>query len=90
MFQTETKECSYLFNWLTPAACPVSNSKHGNCKVEHPAYNHVFDLSKISNREVSVNSAKFIISTCGKTKCGDYGACLQSGENELARFSLTY
>ena len=80
MFQTETKECGYIFNWLTPAACPKLNRDGTNCKVEEPIFKHLFDFSKVPVREISVQSSKFIINTCGTTECGNFGACLKSGK----------
>lgn len=56
------------------------NTEGGNCKVEDPVYKHVFDLSKIPVREITVNSSKFLINACGKTECGNFGACLKSGK----------
>ena len=80
VFQTETKECGYIFNWLTPSACPRVSTEHGSCKVEDPVFKHVFDLSKITTRQIIVNKTTFILNPCGNTECGKTtGACLKSG-----------
>eukprot|EP00795_Rhopilema_esculentum_P017105 gene17105-8622_t len=80
VFLTETKECGYIFNWLTPSACPRINDAGSSCKVEDNVFNHVFDLSDLPEKQVIVNGSKFALRPCGKTKCGDFGACLMSGK----------
>ncbi|XP_041951218.1 cation-independent mannose-6-phosphate receptor-like isoform X1 [Alosa sapidissima] len=42
------EDCSYTFWWPTAAACPLSASHHGDCRVTNPATGHVFDLNSLN------------------------------------------
>eukprot|EP00794_Sanderia_malayensis_P000415 gene415-1051_t len=65
VFQTETNACGYIFNWLTPSACPRMTSAGSHCKVEDSVFKHMFDLSKLQSTTVSVGSNKFVVNPCG-------------------------
>ncbi|XP_062406227.1 cation-independent mannose-6-phosphate receptor [Sardina pilchardus] len=48
MFMLAQEECAYTFYWPTAAACPLSASEHGECRVTNPATGHEFDLNSLS------------------------------------------
>ncbi|XP_052442128.1 cation-independent mannose-6-phosphate receptor [Carassius gibelio] len=45
---TALEDCVYSFVWFTAAACPLSSTEHGDCKVTNPATGHLFDLNPLS------------------------------------------
>ncbi|CAH2252953.1 cation-independent mannose-6-phosphate receptor [Pelobates cultripes] len=48
--------CEYVFFWRTPEACPVQVAEGENCQVQHPKYNHIFDLKALGDKDVEVKS----------------------------------
>ncbi len=82
MFQTETIMCGYIFNWLTPSACPRVTTQGSHCKVEDSVYKHMFDFSSLTTTSVTAGANKFVINPCGTTANGcdsKAGACKISG-----------
>ncbi|KAM9704645.1 cation-independent mannose-6-phosphate receptor [Menidia menidia] len=44
---SEIEDCVYTFLWLTAAACPLSSTQHGDCRVSNPATGNLFDLNPL-------------------------------------------
>ncbi|XP_045197868.2 cation-independent mannose-6-phosphate receptor-like isoform X2 [Mercenaria mercenaria] len=66
VFESETETCEYVFNWQTPAACPLQSNTGGQCKVVDPLYKYEFDLNVLatSDYHVAVGDEEYIISVC--------------------------
>lgn len=65
----KTKTCEYVFDWLTPVACPRHFSNGSDCQVKDPLYGNLFDLTPLRNTiedySVSNNEQKYFINMCG-------------------------
>lgn len=65
----ETKTCEYVFDWLTPVACPRHFTTGNNCQVKDPLYGNVFDLNPLKNiyidYSVTSDGEKFSVNLCG-------------------------
>ncbi|XP_068081747.1 cation-independent mannose-6-phosphate receptor [Anabrus simplex] len=48
-FITETRECVFMFEWSTKAACPSQYSVGEECVVREPGSDHLFDLNLLYN-----------------------------------------
>lgn len=78
-FETETDTCEYIFNWLTPAACPVQRIVGQNCVVSDPLYGYSFDFNKLRKADADylVTSGEYAyeLNVCGplvkSSKCTD-------------------
>lgn len=65
----ETNTCEFVFDWLTPVACPRHSTTGNNCRVEDPKYGNVFDLNPLRNiyRDYNVTNEGdiFSVNLCG-------------------------
>lgn len=48
VYMAETASCEYLFNWKTPAACPLKYFKGAHCQVYDENYDFNFDLTSLT------------------------------------------
>ncbi|XP_056014073.1 cation-independent mannose-6-phosphate receptor-like [Ostrea edulis] len=68
-FEGETDTCEYIFNWQTPAACPIQRIVGQNCTVSDPVYGFTFDLNSLrntsSNYKVSAGDYMYELNVCG-------------------------
>lgn len=95
----ETKTCEYVFDWLTPAACPRHFTTGNNCQVKDPLYGNVFDLNPLRNihRDYTVtnNEGKFLVNLCGPlvSPCdgenGTSGICQVNKTHQISRGHYT-
>ncbi|KAK3097797.1 hypothetical protein FSP39_013248 [Pinctada imbricata] len=83
-FEEETPTCEYIFNWQTPAACPIQRITGNNCQVTDPIYNYRFDLSSLrkatADYKVPFGEYVYQINVCGPlvngiSDCKGTGAC---------------
>ena len=80
------ENCRFIFSWSSPSACPIEIKKEpeieGNCTVQNPHSNYVFDLTSLRNEggytvQHPLND-QITFNVCGKLKnspCSDSGAC---------------
>lgn len=72
VFESESANCEYVFNWRTPAACKLQTSLGSNCKVIEPRYKYEFDLNPLkkanSDYVVEKDGYKYFINVCGPLK----------------------
>ncbi|XP_052242423.1 cation-independent mannose-6-phosphate receptor-like [Dreissena polymorpha] len=86
-FVQETDTCEYVFNWITPAACPLQSRTGSNCKVIEPRYGYQFDLTSLIKKDgdyhVKSGDYDYIVNVCGPlvnpavcgTNASGVGAC---------------
>lgn len=88
-----TDTCEYIFNWLTPAACPRHLKTGNNCEVTDPLYGHLFDFNSLRNKKgdynVSDGHHSYLINICGPlvSKCNGEdtsGVCQVKGEVQFS------
>ncbi|EEC20270.1 mannose-6-phosphate/insulin receptor type II, putative [Ixodes scapularis] len=64
----ESKNCELVFNFETPAACPLMVAEGDKCKVKDRRYGYVYDLSSLANAtsdyEVSTANFTYLINVC--------------------------
>ncbi|KAB7506987.1 Cation-independent mannose-6-phosphate receptor [Armadillidium nasatum] len=64
-----TDTCEHLFEWHTPAACPVNMASSKDCEITDPLFGHNFDLNPLRNPSsdyyVSNGQQHFMINICG-------------------------
>jgi len=81
-----------IFNWLTPAACPIRKQVGSTCKVSDNRNEHEFDLSSLEESTITFpddngNNIKLHINICKKaTRCktnDKTGACLEDTTNKM-------
>ncbi|CAM5101789.1 unnamed protein product [Eretmochelys imbricata] len=69
VFNLESGECLYVFEWYTAAACVLSKTEGDNCRVSDAQAEFSFDLSPLTKKSGSyiVNTADydFYINICG-------------------------
>ncbi|XP_042211767.1 cation-independent mannose-6-phosphate receptor-like isoform X2 [Homarus americanus] len=104
MFLEETETCEYVFNWLTPVACPRHMAIGSSCKVVDPLYKYQYDLNPLRNSEkdykISDGENDYLINLCGPlvSPCtgekGKSGVCQVKGSDEysggLATSNVTF
>ncbi|XP_052808547.1 cation-independent mannose-6-phosphate receptor-like isoform X2 [Mya arenaria] len=84
VFMEETETCEYVFNWVTPAACPLQRIVGKDCHVTDPRYGYQFDLTPLrkagTDYRVKDGEYEYVLNACGalvdSTTCGEgAGAC---------------
>ncbi|KAK3516697.1 hypothetical protein QTP70_022183, partial [Hemibagrus guttatus] len=81
------EDCVYTFVWLTPVACPLNSTEHGECKVTNPLTGHLFDLNSLTQEagyivyhNVEVRKM-YRLNVCGSVKnsgcVSDAGVCIK-------------
>ncbi|CAN7989555.1 unnamed protein product, partial [Ixodes hexagonus] len=64
----ESENCELVFNFETPAACPLKVAEGDNCRVKDPRYGYVYDLSSLANTtsdyEVATANFSYLINVC--------------------------
>ncbi|KAG0412944.1 hypothetical protein HPB47_009913, partial [Ixodes persulcatus] len=64
----ESKNCELVFNFETPAACPLMVAEGDKCKVKDRRYGYVYDLSSLANAtsdyKVSTANFTYLINVC--------------------------
>ncbi|XP_068221483.1 cation-independent mannose-6-phosphate receptor isoform X2 [Palaemon carinicauda] len=98
-----TETCEYIFNWLTPAACPRHLKTGSDCRVTDPLYGHEFDFNSLRNKNNDYNVSdgihSYLINVCGPllSKCNGEdtsGVCQVKGTEQfsggLASSNLTF
>nr|XP_053644748.1 cation-independent mannose-6-phosphate receptor-like isoform X1 [Cherax quadricarinatus] len=102
MLVEETETCEYVFNWLTPVACPRHVRKGSACQVVDPLYENLYDLNPLRNENKDYNITdgehNYLVNLCGPlvTSCkgGTSGICQIKGDEEysagLATSNVTF
>lgn len=90
----ETNTCEYIFDWLTPVACPRHFTTGSNCQVQDSLYGNVFDLNPLRNinrdYNVSNEETEFSVNLCGPliSPCdgvsGTSGICQVSKDKQFS------
>uniref|UniRef100_A0A2P2ICE8 Autophagy-related protein 27 n=1 Tax=Hirondellea gigas TaxID=1518452 RepID=A0A2P2ICE8_9CRUS len=76
MFVQESESCEYVFNWLTPVACPKHVVTSDSCQVQDPLFGFTYDISPLRNLikdyTTSDGTIDFYVNVCGPV-VEDYG-----------------
>ncbi|XP_037281587.2 lysosomal enzyme receptor protein [Rhipicephalus microplus] len=94
-FVAESEDCEMLFDFQTPAACPLKMSKGSDCQVQDPRYGYVYDMSALKNAstdyEVRAPGFTYLINVCQplkSAKSGCSGAAVCQTKPEDPDFSV--
>lgn len=77
MYMAETEDCEYVFNWKTPAACPVKDHplSRKDCVVKDDTFGFYSDLSVLRKtffRSELKEDVVYHFGLCGNVSgCGD-------------------
>jgi hypothetical protein len=91
------EDCSYIFEWRTPEACPKSVAHTAGCSVRDDYFGHTFNISSLhkSGKDITTSDGGFAINICGGLKdssCGQDATICQHGKTlaSSSSESLTY
>ncbi|XP_050026519.2 cation-independent mannose-6-phosphate receptor [Dermacentor andersoni] len=94
-FVAESEDCEILFDFQTPAACPLKMAKGLDCQVQDPRYGYVYDMSMLKNAsadyEVHAPGFTYLINICQplkSAKSGCTGAAICQTKPADAEFSV--
>lgn len=91
----ESEDCETLFDFQTPAACPLRMAAGSDCKVQDPRYGYVYDMSPLRNSagdyEVQAVHFTYLINVCqplNTLRPGCAGAAVCQTKPSEAHFSI--
>lgn len=83
-YVAESEDCEILFDFQTPAACPLKVAKGTDCRVQDPRYGYVYDMSLLKNAtgnyQVHALGFTYLINICqplqtDKAGCAGAAVC---------------
>ena len=80
-------DCTYIFEWKTPIACPQIDSEAKGCTVKDDYFGHTFNLSGLHKKEQDYRVKDFAVNVCGelnKSGCKT-GASICQNKDTLGR-----
>ena len=89
-FYPSFDDCTYIFEWKTPVACPRIDTEVKGCTVRDDYFGHTFNLSALHKKNEDYNINDISVNVCGglsnKSGCKT-GASICYKENVLGMIS---
>lgn len=83
-FYDSLDDCTYIFEWPTPEACPKKTVRSKGCTVRDNFFGHTFNISGLYSPRSDIKVGNFTVNVCGGLKsdaCGkDAAICMGPGK----------